>query len=109
MHNLSGKSKKSAIKKLIRHFGDTCWYCGCELRKETRTIEHIVARSMGGNNKLDNLRLACDYCNRTHKNPREAHLRPPKPLTRLEFYWHQQKIEEKREGKNWVALCIPIA
>lgn len=107
--SVKGKARKSAVKKLIKHFGDTCFYCGCELSKETRTIEHVVARSMGGSNKLDNLRLACDYCNKTHKNPREAHLRAPKPVTKLEWYWQKQKIESKREGKSWVAICLPVA
>jgi 5-methylcytosine-specific restriction endonuclease McrA len=109
MHTFSGKVKRKAIKKLIRSFGDTCWYCDCALTKETRTIEHVVARSMGGNNNLDNLRLACDFCNRTHQNPREAHMRTPKQLTRLEFYWRKQKEEARNEGKNWVAICLPVA
>jgi 5-methylcytosine-specific restriction endonuclease McrA len=107
--NIKNKARKIAIRKLIRDFGDTCWYCGCSLTKETRTIEHIVARSMGGKNRLDNLRLACDYCNKTHKNPREAHLRPKKPITKLEFYWQKQKMEAKRDRKNWVGACFPIA
>jgi 5-methylcytosine-specific restriction endonuclease McrA len=50
--------------------GDECWYCGqpC-LEDETNpdmkpTVEHLLARHLGGTDNLDNLVLAHALCNR---------------------------------------------
>jgi len=48
--------------RLIARDGDGCWFCGLELGDDA-TIEHLVPRSKGGVNHLDNFVLAHRKCN----------------------------------------------
>ena len=45
-----------------------CMYCGDLLDFEGATVEHLLARSLGGNNNISNLNIACGDCNNGHKN-----------------------------------------
>lgn len=47
---------------LIKRDGMACWYCGAALGEDA-TIEHLIARSRGGVNHLDNYALAHRRCN----------------------------------------------
>jgi hypothetical protein len=40
-----------------------CQYCGCEVDRNTGTVDHIVPASLGGLFEADNLRTACHACN----------------------------------------------
>jgi hypothetical protein len=53
------------VAQLVARDGDRCWYCGYALTEGDRacTIDHVLPRSEGGSNRLENLRLACSYCN----------------------------------------------
>ena len=52
---------------LLHKFNHTCIYCGA--RPAVRgTIEHIVPRSRGGSDRVDNLAWACYDCNQTRDN-----------------------------------------
>ncbi len=61
----SGNSKRRPQKlhALITRDGKACWFCFQELEDSEITIEHLVARSSGGPNHLDNLVIACEPCN----------------------------------------------
>jgi len=51
-------------KKLL--YGEQGGYCnGCRLHFERQnlTVDHIIARSMGGTDHLSNLQLLCSHCN----------------------------------------------
>ena len=69
----SGKISASSIlrenKKLV-HEGNKCAYCGSE---GTLQWEHIVPRSRGGPNTIDNMVQSCPKCNREKaaRNPIE--------------------------------------
>lgn len=54
-------SKKN---RLHMRDGNLCHYCKVVLRgPNPSTIEHVVPRSLGGNNEVYNLVLACEPCN----------------------------------------------
>ncbi len=40
-----------------------CCFCGRELTFRKATLEHVVPRSLGGPNVLQNLRISCARCN----------------------------------------------
>ena len=47
----------------LRSFGGNCNGCGTHFLPQHLTVDHIVARSKGGTNHLDNLQLLCGHCN----------------------------------------------
>jgi len=51
---------------LLEKWGRECAYCG--VKDTPLEIEHIVARSQGGSNRITNLTLACHDCNQAKGN-----------------------------------------
>jgi len=51
---------------LLEKWGRHCFYCDKE--NVPLQVEHIVARSKGGSNRVSNLTLACDPCNDAKDN-----------------------------------------
>jgi 5-methylcytosine-specific restriction endonuclease McrA len=51
---------------LLEKFGRKCVYCGVE--NVPLQIEHIVPRARGGTNRVSNLTLACEPCNKNKGN-----------------------------------------
>ena len=43
--------------------GGNCNGCGTHFLPQHLTVDHIIARSKGGTNHLDNLQLLCGHCN----------------------------------------------
>lgn len=61
----SAIAKQRIVRLLIERDGNACVWCKIELVAPwLPTIEHWVPKSLGGSNKLENLRLACAWCNR---------------------------------------------
>jgi len=68
MANMSPKAKRNKRERLIQQYGPYCCYCSKYLPKEEMTIEHLMAKRDGGSNAIENLRLACFYCNHSRHN-----------------------------------------
>lgn len=71
---VSGKTKKNpqATKKkkykkwkpyLIHKYGQKCFICDEEYPSEELTVEHLLARTYGPNDHINNMCLACTDCN----------------------------------------------
>lgn len=71
---LKGRRKRPRLKiriwarnVLIKRDRGLCRYCGRQVTladgPRQATIDHVVPRSRGGSDKLDNLALACARCN----------------------------------------------
>ena len=43
--------------------GGNCSRCGAHFLPQHLTVDHIIARSKGGTDHLDNLQLLCGHCN----------------------------------------------
>ena len=59
-------NREYVVPLLVKRDGDTCWWCHLSFTTRgamLRTIEHVVPRSLGGTDDLDNLRLAHRFCN----------------------------------------------
>lgn len=61
--NKRPKTLRGASLVLRAHMEDICAYCGCALSEKTRTVDHVVPRSRGGEDHLSNYVLACVECN----------------------------------------------
>lgn len=61
---------RGLIQELDRH---TCQYCGFEGDNFSLTVDHVIARELGGDNSNNNLVTACHSCNKKKglKNPIE--------------------------------------
>ena len=44
--------------------GGNCNGCGEHLQKQHLEIDHIIAKSVGGTDHIENLQLLCSHCNR---------------------------------------------
>ena len=53
---------------LVERDTSACFYCGHHVTEDEATIEHLVARSMGGPNHIANYVLAHAHCNQTAGN-----------------------------------------
>lgn len=40
-----------------------CWYCGCRVTVENRSIDHVTPLSRNGSNARENKVIACRPCN----------------------------------------------
>ena len=50
---------------IFNKFKGHCAYCGCKLKTNTMTVDHLIPQSKGGSNNIDNLMPACKSCNTT--------------------------------------------
>lgn len=63
-----GKGNRRAIvEKLLHRDGPECFFCGKRM-KDDISVEHLLSRSKGGSNHLDNLVLAHILCNSEASN-----------------------------------------
>lgn len=62
------KKTYAGVKRKLLRRDPHCRWCGTELEEETATIEHLIPISRGGTNGGDNLRLACQPCNKERRN-----------------------------------------
>ncbi|MGP1384351.1 MAG: HNH endonuclease [Thainema sp.] len=71
---MNPKRRQGKKQHLARIYGLSCWWCEIHLPLKKLTLDHLVPRSKGGSNSLENLRLSCLECNRS----RGDSLYPPK-------------------------------
>lgn len=62
--NKGAKAKLWQIRFLVQKYGGKCYLCHRDfISKKEITIDHLVPRSGGGSDNIENLRLACKGCN----------------------------------------------
>lgn len=62
--------KGRAFDRLLKKRGNRCFYCGGVMSESTMTIEHLKPKAKGGTDKISNVYLAHESCNRAagHKS-----------------------------------------
>ena len=68
MNSHQRRRKVKKLRKKAKHKGsaDMCFYCGRGMAKtgdDPATVEHLLAKSLGGRDDLTNLRMAHRRCN----------------------------------------------
>lgn len=107
---ISGLEKKRKYRRLLERDGDKCFWCDIKFSEEwPYTLDHLVTQAAGGGNQLENLVLACDYCNnrrgdmtagafrswiRKHNIPVER---------RRKLHQHPNQVAERSRRVDWVA------
>jgi len=63
------KPDKAGIDQLWEHFDARCAYCGQDLDRASREghVDHLIAETDGGCNRLGNRVLSCGTCNGDEK------------------------------------------
>ena len=81
-------NKQSKMRRLMILHGYCCHWCGKEVWRNVRvfahnraTIDHVIPRSVGGSNGMENLVLACFSCNSARNVKFMAENRDNKCLT----------------------------
>jgi len=59
----NAKRRRRRIARLRERDGDHCFYCLKPMKRTQMTLEHLLARNLGGNNSLTNMVLAHARCN----------------------------------------------
>lgn len=69
-HNRRQKIKETGLKiktedicSLFNQQGEICFYCKKTFSKKELTIDHYIPISKGGLHTIENIRIACKYCN----------------------------------------------
>jgi 5-methylcytosine-specific restriction endonuclease McrA len=60
------RNRRETIYQMLSkmHMGKVpCFVCGKHVRKEDATLEHILAKSKGGTDDMDNLSISHAMCN----------------------------------------------
>jgi len=65
---VSGKISFTKRKRVYAKTNSRCGYCGIEVSVYEDPVDHIVPRSLGGNNSDENLMACCHQCNASKGN-----------------------------------------
>ncbi len=82
----------------------SCQYCG---KKSNLTIDHVIPRSKGGQDKWNNVVVACLKCNvsKGSKSLKEAGLKLEKPPVRPQYFMHfelsKHQNRSQRKNRHW--------
>lgn len=84
-----------------------CALCGATNREQPLEIDHIIPRSRGGTNDLENLQVLCGPCNRSKGNRDRTDLRSgPLPDRQVGCDFCSEEILERREADNRYVFAV---
>lgn len=66
---IQAKQRLWAVRQLVQQYGGNCYLCHKPFKsKKDITLDHLIPKSKGGTNDIENLRLAHSECNEAKKN-----------------------------------------
>lgn len=65
---MNSQQKRSKKKQLEAKFGSYCYWCRRYFPINELTIDHLIPKSLGGSDSIENLRLSCKNCNQERGN-----------------------------------------
>lgn len=99
-YKMSDKKRKAVYDKFNGH----CAYCGCKISYRELVVDHFIAFSKNGGDKIDNLFPSCELCNgRKHDFGLEEFRKqienlPNENFPRLKMLCKYYNIKPKRKG-----------
>lgn len=84
--------KKSELKIIenVKANNHLCFYCGRQLNKEERTVDHVQPLARGGKTEEENLVVCCEKCNMEKRD-----------MTIMEYKQYLDKKNEFIEELDW--------
>ena len=55
--------EEKEIMNKVKQSSSNCYYCGCKLNNNQKTVDHKLPMSRGGKTTEDNLVVSCIDCN----------------------------------------------
>lgn len=115
-------NRTEIINKLIERNGSKCAVCSKQMSGKNICLDHIVPRTLGGDDEIDNLRLVCSDCNARVANTfvaYEAELYMGKLLSVSDHFRNVKTdskavdysvdiLAERLEGGHWQSLAIEV-
>lgn len=89
---------KNDIKKRDKY---QCYICGKSLKNEEITLDHIIPKSRGGKDTLDNLATCCFSCNNLKADMSLEEFKYCIELLKLKWYILNIKLFGKVMKKSW--------
>ena len=87
MKSWGGRASQALVALTLAEFGATCWLrWDSKCTKVATTADHVIPRSRGGPDALDNLRPACLHCNSARGDRPWPGSAAIVPLNDLEFF-----------------------
>lgn len=83
----------------IRGDPDECHYCHDPLTDDNRTLDHVLPKSQGGMNHVDNLVLACASCNLSKSNRTPEQWRDGIPMAAINKMIADRRVRCKVCGR----------
>ncbi|WP_442938034.1 HNH endonuclease [Nostoc sp.] len=68
LEEMNTRQKRNKKQQLLDLYGSECWWCRQNLLTEYLTIDHLLPKSRGGSDSLENLRFSCFSCNNSRGN-----------------------------------------
>ncbi|RLT39419.1 MAG: HNH endonuclease [Chloroflexi bacterium] len=101
-----GRVTSRAREAVIQRAAGCCEYCGsrADYAMDPFSVEHILPRSVGGKNTLDNLALACLGCNSYKHTKTEAF----DAISHRMAFLYNPRQHQWHEHFAWNADCTQI-
>ena len=98
--------KKKTIRTIYDRANGCCEYCSILLKyiPDPYVIEHIIPKSKGGSNELDNLALSCFGCNNHKYNKTKG----VDPISEKSVVLFHPRIHKWKEHFRWDSTLIKI-
>lgn len=64
MSRMGAQNRRRRKRVLLAKHAGKCFWCKTELTYETATLDHLEPMSKGGRDRMTNLVIACEPCNR---------------------------------------------
>ena len=89
---------RSKMDRLLEETDHKCIYCGCQLKKMTYTVDHIIPRTMGGPSNYANSVASCKECNGAKSNvPLDFYLGTMSPERYRDYRARVLRLERRKK------------
>lgn len=93
-------SKEISTRKrmiLREKHGNVCQICGKEVEEKEMCVEHVIPKSKGGNNSIENLSLTCRTCNLKKGVSKSCDFKTSKIISEFDFLKKLINYEKKNK------------
>lgn len=98
--------------KVLMRDGFKCRYCGKKSDEKQLEVDHIIPRSRGGSNNLENLITSCFECNRGKRDKTLIESAPEVEIseqTKIAIEAYKKKVQEEDAARVFIKYFLDRA